>query len=72
MTGVGCTVECTAASHSGAVEGEGHTRTYWGEISNRDEGRLVPSLPITILKTPSSQRRNTMSVEHDKEVLIVD
>lgn len=48
-------------------KGEGRIGTYGGglgggggaEISNQGEGRFIPNLPITTMKTPSSRRRNT-------------
>lgn len=72
MIGVGHAVECTAASHSGTVKVKVILELTGGEISNQDEGRFIPSLPITVMKAPSSQRRNMLSVEYDEKVLIID
>ena len=72
MTDLGHTVECTAASHSGTVKVKVVSELTGVEIRNQDEGRFIPSLPITIMKALSSQRRNTVSLEYDEKVLIID
>lgn len=58
---------------------KGCIRTSWWEdsvcvceISNEHEGRFISSLPKVIIKVLSSQRRNTVSVEYDENVLISD
>lgn len=42
------------------------------EISSQDEGRLIASLPIIIMKALSSQRRNTASEQYDENMLIIN
>lgn len=80
MIDVGHTGECAAASHSRNVKVKVVSELTGGRsvcvcvcvcaISNQDEERIIPSLPI-IMKALSSQRRNTVSVEYDEKVLII-
>lgn len=76
MSDVGSMGENAAARHSQnakikVVPELTGGRSVW-EISNQDEGRLVLWLPIIIIKALSSQRRNTVSVEYNENVLITD
>lgn len=74
MVDVGHMGENAAASHSQNAKIKLVSELTGGrsvrEISNQDEGRLVPWLPIIIIKALSSQRRNTVSLEYDENVLV--
>lgn len=78
MIDIGHMGENTAASHSRNVkvkvvlELTGGRSVCVCEIGNQDEGRLIPSPPVIVIKALSSQRRNTVFVEYDENVLITE